>query len=379
MRTKFIAVWIMILYIIFSVGVLCITLDTGVLKFFLKYQSIFYFFGLLMLIVPIIISLLVIPKERKSEDKILIEDIPDEFEEIYKELYNNHIDVLESMRKKVKLLTVIGIISFGIFFISHFISDELDTIISRNVDAFFEFLTLPSLLMGIVLMCINYKKLKQYAKAYKKEIISRFIELVNNKLVYKGEDFEKGKIQYEYKNAEFDNSRYNRFLADDYIEGPLDYWIFTKMADIGVMYDTDEDTKIRFLGIFALTTGNKDIRTCIKILNKSIKSENRVEMDSEEFEKYFNVYAENKILTMRILTPDIMEYLTDFRNKFKMNYEIVFRDSTIYFRFFTGDMFEPKVFGSSMDKELLLTYYNIFNFIVEITKKINDVLQEIEL
>ena len=47
--------------------------------------------------------------------------------------------------------------------------------------------------------------------------------------------------------------------------------------------------------------------------------------------------------------------------------------------FFTGTMFEPKTFGSSMDKQLLFTYYSILQFISNVTKKVNKTLEDLEI
>ena len=55
-------------------------------------------------------------------------------------------------------------------------------------------------------------------------------------------------------------------------------------------------------------------------------------MDSKEFEKYFDIYSENKIVAMQILTSDIMESLIEFYNKYQLEYEIVFRNNTIYLK-----------------------------------------------
>ena len=84
---------------------------------------------------------------------------------------------------------------------------------------------------------------------------------------------------------------------------------------------------------------------------------NRVEMDSSEFEKHFNVYSENKIVAMQVLTSDVMMILLEFYNKYKIDYEILLRDKKIYLRFFVGPIFEPPIFKNSMDKKLLLQHY----------------------
>lgn len=102
-------------------------------------------------------------------------------------------------------------------------------------------------------------------------------------------------------------------------------------------------------------------------------------MDSEEFEKYFEIYSEDRIKTMQLLSSDIMQLLIEFHKQYEIDYEIVFRNNTIYMRFFTGAMFEPKIFKNSMDKQLLFIYFYVLKFIVEITKKVNKIIEELEV
>ena len=46
-------------------------------------------------------------------------------------------------------------------------------------------------------------------------------------------------------------------------------------------------------------------------------------MDSNEFEKYFDVKATNQILGMQLLTADVMQDLIDFQNENNIRYDIV--------------------------------------------------------
>ena len=62
-------------------------------------------------------------------------------------------------------------------------------------------------------------------------------------------------------------------------------------------------------------------------------------MDSEEFEKIFDVFSKDKILAMQILTADVMESLIKFKNKYDIDFEIVLMNNNIYLRFFVSNMF----------------------------------------
>jgi len=314
---------------------------------------------------------------RKNNKKInLAKNTTPEFEQIYKELYSENISFLENKRKKVKYNSFVYVIAFLVI---------LTGMWFRNL-----LLCLIGVVCFIVSLVSSKKGEKDYKLTYKRNIINRFIKTVNNKLEYNSEVWDLSTLREEYKNANFNNESFNTFYADDYIYGQLDDKYYTQMSDLNIQRKEvhhhngrrTETTIEIFKGIFSKTECDKDIGTYIKISKNQLKlfrNKDRVEMDSQEFEKYFDIYSENKILTMQILTSDVMTTLIDFYEKYKIDYEIVIRNNTIYMRFFTGAMFEPKVFGNSMDKKLLFSYFCILKFIVDVTKEINKALKEVEI
>ena len=346
------------------------------------------YFALLVVFFLIIFMVPYINKRIKNNYKnnIVTEDMPYEFRKIYMDLYNNHIITLEKMRKKLRWRTVLQFTAFALFFVGFIFGRAEFVIISPSIDAILPIVGIISFFVGFIFTFINYKYKKTYTSTYKNEIISNFIKLLNDKLIYKPDFSASQQIQRDYIEANFENRNFNRFYQDDYIEGNLDTDISVKMVDVHLQNVTgsgkNRHTEEIFQGIFGLTKCSKDINTYIKISKNKIKlfdNNSRVEMDSQEFEKYFDIYSEDKILAMRILTADTMEYLINFYEKYKLEFEIVFRNDKIYLRFFTGPMFEPKVFGNSMDKELLFIYYSILDFVLQVTKKVNKTLQEIEI
>ena len=66
------------------------------------------------------------------------------------------------------------------------------------------------------------------------------------------------------------------------------------------------------------------------------KGKTKIEMDSQEFEKYFDIYGENKIIAMQILTADVMNTMIEFREQSKIQYELTIKQDQIYIRFHTG-------------------------------------------
>ncbi len=313
--------------------------------------------------------------QKNFKTKIASVDIPDYFEEMYQKLYkNNKIYSLEVLRKKARNIKIMPFLGFLIIIFNT---------MHQNLLLIF---------VGLIFIVIGFynKYEKQYKLIYKKDVISEFIKLVSKNLKYEAYNTNPQIVQETYKYANFDNKSFNMFKADDYIEGKIEDDININMRDLHIQrkeeYYSQGKRKEQiieiFQGIFTQTDCNKDIGTYIKISKNQLKifsKNDRVEMDSQEFEKYFDIYSEDKILAMRILTSDVMSMLIDFYNRYNLEYEIVIRNNKIYMRFFTGPMFEPKIFGHSMDKQLLFTYFCILKFIVDITKEINKVLKEIEI
>lgn len=340
---------------------------------------------LLIIFIPIFILLEFNFKKTKLEYKNPInvyENSTPEFEKLYDTLYNNFIYKLEYLRKKVKFMLVLKLCALFAFLL---LEAYEDSAFSETV--FYPIIALIAFI--IFFLPFNSKDDKAYTSMYKKNIISEFIKLLNNNLSYTPEIIDSSSIEKDYSNASFDTLEYNNFFADDYLEGFLDDSTFLNLSDLRIEHTyyngSEKKTVTRFSGIFAYTNCTKDIGTFIKIsldkLNSINKSDQdyRVELDNSEFEKHFEVYSENKIFAVRLLTADIMQNLMEFYNKFNINFEIVFSMNNIYLRFFTGSMFEPKIFGSSMDKQLLYEYYCILQFILEVTKKINSTLNELEI
>ena len=127
--------------------------------------------------------------------------------------------------------------------------------------------------------------------------------------------------------------------------------------------------------MFAEVYSDKPVGSTIKISRNTIGTD-RAEMDSSEFEKYFDVFSEDRVLATRILTHDVMEIMTDFYSKLK--YEVVIKNEKIYLRFFTSSMFEPNTFGNPLDKNLLYSYYYILKFILKLSDNLNTVIQDLD-
>lgn len=333
------------------------------------------------LITGISFIILTSPKKSKYKNFISLESAPIEFENVYKTLCAKHIPTLEKMRKQVKLRRSIQYVFFTFFIIGYFFGKSiyfLDSI------PYLSTLNFISLIFAIIFWFTNISYQTNYKNFYKKEIISNFIKLINSELEYN--PLASSVVESDYRIANFDNKVFNRFFPDDYIEGFIDDNTFIKMCDLHIQHHygsgKNSQTDEVFQGLFAHTKTGTNLGTYVKVSKndlKLIKHKDFIESDSEDFEKYFDIYSKNKIIALQLLTSDIMELLISFYNKYHIDFEIVFKDNSIFLRFFTGAMFEPKTFGNSMDKKLLFTYYTILFFSLDITKALNKALRELEI
>ena len=133
-----------------------------------------------------------------------------------------------------------------------------------------------------------------------------------------------------------------------------------------------------FNGLFAKVLMHKSIMGQLKIMqNRTIFSKNKLEMDSSEFEKYFDVEASNKIVGMQLLTADVMEELIAFQNNTNIKYDIFIKDNELYLRFHCGEMFEPgKLKNGPIEKEVLRKYFYMLNFTYNLSSKLINIINE---
>ena len=240
-------------------------------------------------------------------------------------------------------------------------------------------------LYAIVTVCFS-KKRKQYTKMFKENVINELLSNFYNRVVYLPESQMPSNVYDEAQYKEY----YNRYYSDDYMEAKIDKKYDIKMAEVKTVHverhrtsdgKTRTTTTVKFHGMFAKIDLNKSINNDLLIRdNGGANHKERLEMDSEEFEKYFDVSSKDKIVGMQILTHDIMEMLLDFRKNNRFRFDISIYNNIMYLRFKTGEMFELKsIKKGAFDEELIRSYYNILEFIDTLSDKIIQVIEETEI
>ena len=314
-------------------------------------------------------------------------DIPEEFKKIFLNLNRKYVSVLENVRRNclVKIFAAYLVLGLGGYFFYRIV-------VSRRGN---EPMSMFLILAGVYIICVlktfaekeRYKK--NYTSLYKNKVVRDFIKTMNSNLDYSPECTQRLIMGNKYKAAGFDLKDFNIVKSDDYITGNLGYNSFLEMAELKLISDRGKEDEISvrslvFNGVFAYIKMDKDLKKSIKITrNKRIHMLNQtyrlIEMDSQIFENYFDVYGDDKILTMRIITPELMVELVGFYEKYKIDFDICMQGNYIFMRFFSGQMFEPTVIKNSMEKEYLFMYYCIFKLILDVVEKIYTTVDDIDL
>lgn len=350
-------------------------------------SAIFMWMYFIVIILALVLKLM--PDKEVKLNKIKDKVENNEFQGIYQQLLAEHKAELDKYRKQILVKRIIQIL-LGCVFAVTYLGIKFEWIVYLDKD--FALLT-PYIAVGAVVLLfvsffVNTKAETTYRKIYKEKVIGVLIKALGKDLSYSADAARKTNVLNAYAKAGFDVTTYNRSNVDDYIFGSLEDELTISMADLQLKRETGSGKNRRvikvFAGVFVDITATKNVDATIKILANTNKKHSKIdlidnkleklEMDSQAFEKYFNVYTDNKIISMQLLTSEILEMLTELRNTFGVDMEIVIKENHVYLRFHTGAMFEAAVFGSSIKKNDLLTYYGVLKMVTVISKKVNEII-----
>ena len=294
------------------------------------------------------------------------------FNDIYSQVRENSGKELEELRINSIKTTI------SILVISIVVSIVL-VVYTKNLN----FLIILCIFIAFMILKIN--AIGKYKEIFKEKVIKEFVKSYSDNL-----DFfpYKGVAKMSYQNAEFE--RFDEFHTEDLITGKILNDLNFNMAEVHTKREsTDSDknttTYTLFHGLFAEIELTKKINHIMTIRKDVILDgkgdgiDTKLEMDSLEFEKIFDVHTTNKIESMQILTADIMQMLIDFKTKNKIVPEITLKENMLYIRFKTGNVFEPKFMKSAVDFNSLKKYYDIITFTLELAEKFSKNILETEI
>ncbi len=298
------------------------------------------------------------------------------FYEIYEQIEDENHEKLEKSRRKTQIILLIPIlVCVAITVLTSLSLRKIrDDYIVCSIQMFIIYFIF---MIFFILIIVGKSK---YTPEFKENVIGKFIKNIDENLKYIPKP---GISSYVYKVAEFE--KFNKFESEDLIIGILDEKYTLQMSEVKTTWEGDDASFPVFNGLFVNIQCSKNIKTTLKIrsdkwiFGKIFKRKTKVKMDSQEFEKYFDVYGENKVTTMQILTAEVMSTMIDFIQQSKIKYELTIKDSNIFIRFHTGEVFEPSLFKNSLDYSMLKKYYDIIDFVFKVTREINSVIEKTDI
>lgn len=314
-----------------------------------------------------------------------------EFEDLYESMNISEIKEFWELalkdKKKARVISLVAILIIDLVIIGVLLKrlDGLSEFVHQLPYFIISTLFIDIMILFIFAIVSNTRNVKIYNMEFKEEAIEKLLECALEKVDYIPQ---KGMPKYIYDEGKY-TEFYNRYYSDDYVQAKLDGKYNMLMAEVKTQKEetktgsdgkTHTETTTIFHGLFLKINIGKSINNELKIKQNGIFSKYKLDMDSQEFEKYFDVTSTDKIVGMQLLTHDIMELLVSFRKIIKKTFDIIIRDDIMYIRLHIGAMFEPKINKKEvLDKEILRRYYNILDIVCTLSKKMAENVNDTQI
>lgn len=189
--------------------------------------------------------------------------------------------------------------------------------------------------------------------------------------------------EYDYNHSMY-NEHYDRYTSNNLIKSQKYKLTLSQVHTENRHTDKDGHTTYTtiFKGLVCKKNISKVIPSTLKVLRNlsGLLNKNRVTMDMKDFEKYFDVICDNKILTMRILTSDILLDITNKINEMDGRFEFAIDKDNLYIRISYYNNIFSKVFNKGkLDKISLYEYYNLLNNMNNLINYIDTLIKEFEV
>lgn len=252
------------------------------------------------------------------------------------------------------------------------------------------------IIIGIAIVFVIGKKGSKYTNLFKERITNPLLREIH---FVEEIDPLRGIDEQIYKKADFRDSDYDQYGSVGYIGGKIENakmefaeaWttkIHTSYDEEGKKHETRVTT---FNGlVIAITSEKFFVNGYIHIFSdkddKSIfkfrEKEEKVHMDSMEFEENFDVYASDPIKAMEILTSDTMQRLIEEKQIIKDKYEISITENFIIVRIFDNSksLFNIRTTKTKPDEraqQIKMDLLNDLNYLANIEQFMTDISKDI--
>ena len=252
---------------------------------------------------------------------------------------------LESLRKKaVKKITT------GIFIAV--IVNLIILLLSRN----FDILSFTAVIGIIFVIIMSHKDVALFKETYKKSIILEIFKKLFTNVKFVPE--------YGISRSTLDSTNMidtgDNFYSDDYVSAKYKNVSFefsdVKIEEEYTDSDGDKHTVTIFEGQWYVFDFNKTFKADLQVCEKGFRNAKRgslfgpkkfskVELEDIEFNKEFNVYAQNSLDAFYVLTPATMTKIKELNDKVNGKMLFCFINNKLHVGLHSGkNLFEPQLF-----------------------------------
>jgi hypothetical protein len=288
--------------------------------------------------------------------------------EFYKAELVKDLQVLEQQRKGiVNKLTVMIVIMLCLALVAVLF-------LSMNFGFNPAFIIAPVIICGIIAAGLYKFITSGYRVDFKYTVIERIVRFIDEALVYNSSLYIPETV---YMMSEIFKKRPDRYRGDDLVKGKLGK-TEVEFSEIHSEYKTRDKHGTHwhtiFKGLFFIGDFNKHFTCKMVVLpdraermfghvgkmlqSWNIARDDLIKLEDVEFEKLFVVYGSDQIQARYILSPGLMQRITDFRRKTGRDIYLSFQLSKVFVAIpYRKDLFEPKMFRSVLDFEPIKEYY----------------------
>lgn len=290
------------------------------------------------------------------------------FNEIYQKILSEKSPILDTLHKRLLISAASIFVILIIFCI----------VMSRNMlnGTVLSFFVVVEFLAVAVYIVTSTK----YRALYKQTVIANMVRAYDPELNF---DHKYGVTEAQYNRAGF-REYHDRFRSEDLIFGRIDDEYDIRMSEVKTereetSTDSEGHTQTNYVTVFQGIYGYIDVKD--KFLPYFEVSSNRffgkydkgrIEVDSAEFEKYYDLYAEDKIRTMEVFTSDLIEKFNGFKDKLNTPIQIKVKNGTLFFRLKMNNSFEAPTFGKALDYTAMSHNFDLLNEPLSLFSKIFD-------
>ncbi|OGF46372.1 MAG: hypothetical protein A2452_00825 [Candidatus Firestonebacteria bacterium RIFOXYC2_FULL_39_67] len=301
-----------------------------------------------------------------------------------------YISLLPLERQRKKIVSVVGI-SGAVTAVMVLVICLIILASAGNSGLYFVFI--PVLIGAAIFALVYYIVSKSYKRQFKSEIIGKLVKFFDDSLFFDQGSCIPGS---QYMTSRIFPKNPDRYKGEDYVGGKLDKTAI-EFSEVHSEYKTESrDSKgnVRttwhtiFRGIFFIADFNKTFAGVTVVLPDTAERMfgflgtmlqeynftrgKLIKLEDPKFEKEFAVYGDNQVTARYILSTSLMERIMEFKKKTGRPLHMSFVDSKVYIALsYNKNLFEPKLFTTLLDFNVVLEYYNDLALLTGIVEDLN--------